>query len=78
MMLGAAAAMGGRMSTCTATEADGADVQRRVPPELRNRHPYSDIDWATAQQVKGTTHVHCTTQEQLDVILKRGIEFLTL
>ena len=43
----------------------------------RNRHPYKGIDWASACQIRGTTHVHCKTQEDLDVILKR-IEFLTL
>ena len=78
MLLGTTAAMGGQVSLRAATAADGADVQRYVPPGPRNRHPYSDVDWATAQQIKGTTHIHCTTQEQLDVILKRGIEFLTL
>ena len=45
--------------------------------ERRNRHPYKGIDWATAQQIRGTTHVHCKTQDDLDAILKR-IEFLTL
>ena len=51
-------------------------VAHDAPP--RNRHPYKDVDWATAHQIKGTTHVHCRTQEELDVILARGIEFLTL
>ena len=46
-------------------------------PPPRNRHPYKGIDWATAHQIRGTTHVHCKTQKDLDVILKR-IEFLTL
>ena len=58
-----------------ATAADGA---KPVPPSSpRNRHPYKGIDWATAHQIRGTTHVHCKSQEDLDVILKR-IEFLTL
>ena len=43
----------------------------------RNRHPYKGVDWATALQIRGTTHVHCKTQEDLETILKR-IEFLTL
>ena len=47
------------------------------PPEPRNRHPYQGIDWATAHQIRGTTHVHCKTQVDLDEILKR-IEFITL
>ena len=46
-------------------------------PSTRNRHPYKGIDWTTAHQIRGTTHVHCTCQADLDVILKR-IEFLTL
>ena len=36
------------------------------PPEPRNRHPYQGIDWATAHQIRGTTHVHCKTQVDLD------------
>ena len=53
----------------------GRTLPKAIP---RNRHPYSDVDWCTAQQIKGTTHVHCTTQEHLEMILRRGIEFLTL
>ena len=50
----------------------------KTPPSApRNRHPYKGVDWATAHQIRGTTHVHCKTQDALDVILKR-IEFLTL
>ena len=54
----------------------GGDVGRTAAPP-RNRHPYKGIDWTTAHQIRGTTHVHCRTQAELDVILKR-IEFLTL
>ena len=43
----------------------------------RNRNPYKGVDWATALQIRGTTHVHCKTQEDLETILKR-IEFITL
>ena len=73
-------AMGGALVTAHHVDATANSALGALRPavEPRNRHPYSDVDWATAQQVKGTTHVHCTTQEQLDVILKRGIEFLTL
>ena len=74
----AAASAAGMGGVRAATDADGADAQERVPPAPRNRQPYSDVDWATAQQIKGTSHVHCTSQGQLDAILKRGIEFLTL
>ena len=45
-----------------------------VPP---NRHPYKGVDWATAHQIRSTTHVHCKTQADLDVILKRN-DFLTI
>ena len=55
--------------------AAGATAGGAVAP--RNRHPYKGIDWASAHQIRGTTHVHCKTQEDLDVILRR-IEFLTL
>lgn len=44
----------------------------------RNRRPYAGIDWKTAHQVRGTSHVHCTTAAQLKVLLDRGIRFLTL
>ena len=52
----------------------GDNAPCKIP---RNRCPYRDIDWATALQIRGTTHVHCTNQADLDEILKR-IEFLTL
>lgn len=68
------AASGG--AVCAASCDAGAGS--RLPPAPRNRRPYSDVDWSAAVQIKGTTHVHCTAQEQLDTILKRGIEFLTL
>ena len=79
-MMGAAvaAAMGG----CMTTDAEAAKPCRKTSaaagglPE-RNRHPYKDVDWATALQIRGTTHMHCKTQGELDIILKR-IEFLTL
>ena len=41
-----------------------------APP--RNRHPYKGIAWATAHQIRSTTHVHCKAQADLDVILKRN------
>ena len=76
-MLSAVAAVTGG-PRLRAADAGHGGARERIAPAPRNRHPYSDVDWSTAQQVKGTTHVHCTTQEQLEVILKRGIEFLTL
>ena len=78
-LLSAAAAVGGGradVTECLKT-VDGSSVAAR-PAGPRNRHPYSDVDWATALQIKGTTHVHCTTQAHLDAILKRGLEFLTI
>ena len=60
------------------TAASGGDsaVQQDVPP--RNRHPYKDLDWRTVHQIKTTSHVHCTSQKDMDVLLKRGLEFITL
>ena len=62
--------------TAKAKAEQGADGRGAGAPP-RNRHPYKDVDWATALQIRGTTHMHCKTQEELDIILKR-IEFLTL
>ena len=56
--------------------APGADAKAPCTTP-RNRNPYKGVDWATAQQIRGTTHVHCKTQEDLETILKR-IEFITL
>ena len=80
MASAATAAIAGYVSSAAkAAEAKNAEVTdgraSGVPP--RNRHPYKDVDWATALQIRGTTHMHCKTQAELDVILKR-IEFLTL
>ena len=85
MMAAATAAMGGCVSsdaqTTNETKGQGAMAApvggsvTNVPP--RNRHPYKDVDWATAHQIRGTTHMHCKTQAELDIILKR-IEFLTI
>ena len=85
MIAAATAAMGGCASSDaqTANGINGQGAQSvpsggsgtSVPP--RNRHPYKDVDWATALQIRGTTHMHCRTQKELDIILKR-IEFLTL
>ena len=73
-----AAGTGGLLASCAggprATAAETATTG--APP--RNRCPYSGVDWASALQIKGTTHVHCTCQDDLDVLLKRGIGFLTL
>ena len=44
----------------------------------RNRRPYSNLDWEKLIQVHSTTHSHCTTQKQLDTLIKRGFGLLTL
>ena len=80
MMAAATVAVAGCVSsnatTAKAKAEPGADGRGAgMPP--RNRHPYKDVDWSTALQIRGTTHMHCKTQEELDIILKR-IEFLTL
>jgi hypothetical protein len=72
--LAAGAALG--QSGKTKTASSSGSISRGQPPP-RNRHPYKGIDWSTAHQIRGTTHVHCRDQAALDVILKR-IEFLTL
>ena len=66
----AASGVTGAVSPAVGATAGGAAAPR-------NRHPYKGVDWASAHQIRGTTHVHCKTQEDLDVILRR-IEFLTL
>ena len=70
------AAAGGALGADRDEAIEKVAVMRSSTPP-RNRHPYQGIDWATAHQIRGTTHVHCKTQADLDVILKR-IEFLTL
>ena len=78
MMAATAAALGGAKATDSSVSL--SNPQRptlNAKPTPRNRHPYQGIDWATAHQIRGTTHVHCTNQADLDEILKR-IEFLTL
>ena len=78
MMAATAAALGGAKATDSSVSL--SNPQRptlNAQPTPRNRHPYQGIDWATAHQIRGTTHVHCTNQADLDEILKR-IEFLTL
>ena len=84
-----AAAAATAMGACVSSDATAAEANMKAgvnaspatgrgagaPP--RNRHPYKDVDWTTALQIRGTTHMHCKTQQDLDVILKR-IEFLTL
>lgn len=58
--------------------AETGKARKSGPRGGRNRCPYRGIDWSRAVQIKGTSHIHCTTQADLEIILKRGIEFLTL
>ena len=70
-----AAATAAGASRIGASAVGGTETLDR--PQPRNRHPYRGLDWKTAHQIRGTTHVHCTCQADLDEILKR-IEFLTI
>ena len=78
MAAAATAAMAGAKAQDdkTVQQAEQGIIAHDAPP--RNRHPYKDVDWSTAHRIKGTTHIHCVNQDDLDVILKRGIRFLTL
>ena len=69
-----AAGLTGAGAPCSSAAAGGPSTGAAV---ARNRCPYRGIDWTAAHQVCGTTHVHCTSQKDLEEILKR-IEFLTL
>lgn len=65
----ASAAVGG-LKGAENGEAATPILAHDAPP--RNRNPYKDVDWSAAQLVKTTSHVHCKTQDDLDVLLKRG------
>lgn len=49
-----------------------------IPGSERPRRPYQDIDWSTAVRVKGTTHIHITSNKRLSEALAVGLEFLTV
>ena len=74
MAAAATAAMASAKAQDGSAPAPGS-IAHDAPP--RNRHPYKDVDWTTALQIRGSTHMHCKTQAELDCILKR-IEFITL
>ena len=76
LMAAAASAAVANVGAADGKAGDEKIVEHDAPP--RNRHPYADVDWEKAIEIKGTTHMHCKTQADLDVILARGIEFLTL
>ena len=75
--MAAAAAAAAAVGSPAFAAGEGPGASKAPPPAPRNRHPYRGIDWKTAHQIRGTTHVHCTCQADLDEILRR-IEFLTL
>ncbi len=60
-----------------AVRAEGAVGGEARSVQGRNRRPYQGVDWTSAIQIRGTTHVHCTKQADLDAVLKH-VEFLTL
>ena len=80
--ISSAVAAGAFCAAARAADSGAAPQMRPDAPSRRagerNRTPYAGVDWKSAVQIKGTTHVHCTCQDDLDTILKRGIEFLTL
>lgn len=43
----------------------------------RNKHPYSDVDWNTADQIVGCSHMHCTTDNDFHRFVNEGLEFAT-
>lgn len=45
---------------------------------MRNRRPYAGIDWSRAEQIQGTTHVHCTETEEFEALISQGLGFATL
>ena len=77
LMLGAAsAALPGLANATAAAKKNDEIVKHDAPP--RNRHPYSNLDWAKVQRVKTTSHGHCTSQRMLDTYLQRGFGLLTM
>ena len=38
---------------------------------MRNRRPYAGIDWSRAEQIQGTTHVHCTETEEFEALISK-------
>ncbi|MBQ3099105.1 MAG: hypothetical protein IJC66_13210, partial [Kiritimatiellae bacterium] len=57
--------------------AEAVGVVRSSLP-VRNRRPYSGLDWSKCHQIHTTTHGHCTSDEKLKVYLERGFGFFTM
>ena len=45
---------------------------------FRNRNPFENIDWNSWHRVMGCTHLHCTSDEELQGLFAGGLEFVTL
>ena len=45
---------------------------------MRPKNPYENVNWQTTLRVQGSTHLHCTSQEELRRALAEGLEFVTL
>lgn len=79
--IGFGAAMSAVSAIAPGAFAAGGD---EVPPpnvdhknvKPRNRKPYTGIDWATAHQINGTTHMHAHN-DLTKVVKERNIGFLT-
>ena len=45
---------------------------------MRPKNPYENVNWQTTLRVQSSTHLHCTSQEELRRALAEGLEFVTL
>lgn len=43
----------------------------------RNKRPYDGINWTTADQIVGCSHMHCTTDKDFHRFVDEGLEFAT-
>ena len=80
LTLPAALAVSGMVRNVVAAgKGDGTAPPRidRDKVKPRNRRPYSGVDWKSAHQINGTTHIH-QHADVLDVVRERNIGFLTL
>ena len=76
MMSAAGAVLAGTKAGFAADGLEPPKIDRKVP--ARNRCPYKGLDWSKVQRVKTTSHGHCTSQQMLDVYLKRGFGLMTM
>ena len=45
---------------------------------FRNRNPFENLDWKCWHRIMGCTHLHCTSDEELQGLFADGLEFVTL